>query len=112
MVQVAGTDLTVSVTITENTASLSQTATVPASGSTVADPSTSVMSAWSTAGSSSSLSRGDLALVVGSRSHDLLHASIILYSPLSASDVGGFLGGGTKPHPVPAASATVAGSHW
>jgi hypothetical protein len=109
-VQVAGTDLTVSVTITENTASLSQTATVPASGSPVADPSTSVMSAWSTAGSSTSLSRGDLALVVGTRSHGLLHASIVLYSPLSASDVGGFLGGGTQPHPV--ASATVAGSHW
>jgi hypothetical protein len=101
-VQVAGTDLTVTVTITENTATTTSTATMPTSTSAwpTWHPTTSTMSAWSTAGTSSSLARGDLALVVGSRSHGLLHASIVLFTPVSAGDVGGFLGGGTTTHPV------------
>jgi hypothetical protein len=99
-VQVAGTDLTVTVTITRSTATTSQTATVPNSGSPVSDPSTMTTSAWSTAGMTSNLARGDLAMVVGTRSHGLLHAQIILYSPLSAGDVGGYLGGANPPQPA------------
>jgi len=119
-IQVAGTDLTVTVTISRGTASVSQTATMPTSGTPVYDPSTYAMSAYSTAGTTSSLARGDLAMVVGSRSHGLLHASIVLYSPLSAGDVGGYLGGGIPAsHPIstatptPSATSTLeAGSHW
>jgi hypothetical protein len=102
-VQVAGTDLTVTVTITQNTATMTSTATMPTSTSAwpTWHPTTSTMSAWSTAGTTSNLTRGDLALVVGTRSHGLLHASVVLFSPLSSSDVGGFLGGtGTTTHPV------------
>jgi hypothetical protein len=114
MVQVAGTDLTVTVTITGKNATVSRTATVPASGMPMTDPSTTTMSAWSTAGMTSTLARGDLALLVGSRSDGLLHASIVLYTPLSAGDVGGFLGGASSPHPVvtPSPGSTVAGTHW
>jgi hypothetical protein len=114
MVQVAGTDLTVTVTITGKNATVSQTATMPASGMPMSDPSTTTMSAWSTAGMTSTLARGDLALLVGSRTDGLLHASIVLYTPLSAGDVGGYLGGATAPHPAatPSPSSTVTGTHW
>ncbi|HEY1626930.1 MAG TPA: hypothetical protein VGG16_24360 [Streptosporangiaceae bacterium] len=105
MVQVAGTDLTVTVTITRNTAAMSQTATMPASGSPVSDPASMTASAWSTAGMTSSLARGDLAMVVGSRSHGLLHAQIVLYTPLSVGDVGGYLGGANQPGGAPAPTA-------
>lgn len=114
-IQVAGTDLTVTVTITRNMATMSQTATVPTSGFPMADPTTMTMSAWSTAaGSMTNLARGDLAMIVGSRSHGLLHASIILYTPLSVSDVGGYLGKGNPPHPATSATAapTAEATHW
>jgi hypothetical protein len=106
-IQVAGTDLTVTVTITRNTATMTQTATVPSSGLPVSDPTTMTTSAWSTAGNTTNLARGDLILAVGTRSHGLLHASLILYTPLSVGDLGGYLGTGN-----PAASATQAGTHW
>jgi hypothetical protein len=35
------------------------------------------------------LARGDLALVVGTRSHWTLHAQLVLFTPLSSADVGG-----------------------
>ena len=114
-VQVAGTKLTVTVTITENTATVSQTATTPVSGSPVYDPTMTTMSAWSTAGMTSNLARGDLALVVGSRSHGLLHASVILYTPLVVGQVGGPVGN-TNPRPHVAATPTVSPTgeptHW
>jgi hypothetical protein len=103
-VQVAGTDLTVTVTVTKNMATISQTATTPASGAPAYDPATTTQSAWATAGSSTMLARGDLALLVGTRSHDVLHAEIVLYTPLSAGDVGGTF------KALPA--ATSAGTHW
>jgi hypothetical protein len=126
-VQVSGTDLTVTVTVTKNTATVSQTATTPSSSNPVWDPSTSTQSAWMTSASNSKLHRGDLALVVGTRSHGLLHAQIVLFEPLSSSDVGG---NSWQPHPSasaspsatpsaspsaspsPSASATEAGDHW
>jgi hypothetical protein len=114
-IQVAGTDLTVTVTVTRNMATMSQTATVPTSGSPMPDPTTMTMSAWSTAaGSMTNLARGDLAMIVGSRSHGLLHASIVLYTPLNVSDVGGYLGKGNPPHPATSATAapTAEATHW
>jgi hypothetical protein len=103
-VQVAGTDLTVTVTITENTAKVNQTGTMPATGTSVTDPTTSTMSTWSTAGSATSLARGDTALVVGTRSHGLLHAEVVLYTPLSTT------GTGTTPTASPSATPSVSPS--
>ena len=41
------------------------------------------------------LARGDLALVVGTRSHWTLHAQLVLFTPLSTADVGGKASTGT-----------------
>jgi ribosomal protein S11 len=89
-VQVAGTDLTVTVTVTRSTATVSQTATTPATN-TMPTPmmSTWTMNAWQPA---NALARGDLAVIVGSRSHGLLHAQLVLFTPLSTSTVGGKAG--------------------
>jgi hypothetical protein len=79
-VQVAGTDLTVTVTVTRNTATVSQTATTPATGSPTWHPVRFTQNAWH---ATASLARGDLALVAGTRSHGVLHAQLVLFSPLS-----------------------------
>jgi hypothetical protein len=50
------------------------------------DPSTFTQNAWQ---ATNSLARGDLALVAGSRSHWTLHASLVLFTPLTTADVGG-----------------------
>jgi hypothetical protein len=84
-VPVPGTDLTVTVTVTQNTAKVAQTGTMPASGTSVTDPTTTTESAWSTAGTRTALARGDVAMVVGTRSHGLLHAEVVLYMPLNAT---------------------------
>jgi hypothetical protein len=84
-VQVANTALTVTVTITRSTATVSQTATTPANTMPAWSPSTFIQNAWQ---ATSSVARGDLAVVVGTRSHWTLHAQLVLFSPLSASDVG------------------------
>ena len=42
------------------------------------------------------LARGDLALVVGTRSHWTLHAQLVLFTPLSSADVGGKADTGTN----------------
>jgi len=81
-VQVASTDLTVTVTITRSTATVSQTATTPATTMPVPKPSTFTQNAWQ---ATSSVARGDLAVVVGTRSHGTLHAELVLFSPLSAN---------------------------
>jgi len=83
-VQVANTDLTVTVTITRSTATVSQTATTPANTMPVRSPATFTQNAWQ---ATSSIARGDLAVVVGTRSHWTLHAQLVLFSPLSASNV-------------------------
>jgi hypothetical protein len=111
-VQVAGTKLTVTVTIMKTMATVSETATTPASGSPVYDPTTTTMSVASTAGMTTDLSRGALALAVGYRSHGLLHASIILYTPLVVSEVGGPVGSPNGPHPNAAPAPTAAPTHW
>jgi hypothetical protein len=107
-VQVANTDLTVTVTVTRSTATVSQTATMPSSGTPAPNPSTFTQNAWLAA---SSLARGDLAVVVGSRSHWVLHATLVLFTPLSTAAVGG------RATTVPAATGqagppTVAPTSW
>ena len=83
-VQVANTDLTVTVTVTRSTATVSQTATTPVNSMPSPDPSTFTQNAWQ---ATNSLARGDLALVAGSRSHWTLHASLVLFTPLTTSAV-------------------------
>jgi hypothetical protein len=84
-VQVANTDLTVTVTVTRSTATVNQTATTPANAMPVPMASTFTMNAWLAA---NSLARGDLAVIVGTRSHWTLHAQLVLFTPLSTSQVG------------------------
>ena len=88
-VQVAGTDLTVTVTVRRTTATVNQTATTPANAMPAPMASSYTMDAWH---ATNSLARGDLALIVGTRSHWTLHAQLVLFSPLSASAVGGNAG--------------------
>jgi hypothetical protein len=88
-VQVAGTDLTVTVTVTRSTATVNQTGTMPANSWPTAMASSYTMNAWQ---ASDSVARGDLAVIVGTRSHGTLHAQLVLFDPLSASMVGGSSG--------------------
>ncbi len=102
-VQVAGTDLTVTVTVTRSTATVAQTATTPANAMPAPMASSYTMNAWQTA---NSLARGDLAVIAGTRSHHLLHAQLVLFSPLSTSMVGG-----NTAHRVAATPRTTP-THW
>jgi hypothetical protein len=105
-VQVAGTDLTVTVTVTRSTASVAQTATMPANAMPAAMMTSFTMPAWQAA---NALARGDLAVITGTRSHHMLHAQLVLFSPLSTSMVAGKTGSGlTKRAAAPTASPT----HW
>jgi hypothetical protein len=88
-VQVANTDLTVTVTVTRSTATVNQTATMPANAMPAPMASMFTMNAWQ---AMNSLARGDLAVIVGTRSHWTLHAQLVLFTPLSTSTVGGTTG--------------------
>jgi hypothetical protein len=107
-VQVANTDLTVTVTVTRSSATVSQTATTPTTSMPAPDPITFTQNAWK---ATASVARGDLAVVVGTRSHWTLHARLVLFSPLSASDVGGSTGNG-QANPDTAATPTANPTHW
>ena len=107
-VRVANTDLTVTVTVTRNTATVAQTATTPAAAMPAPSPVTFTQNAWQT---TASVARGDLALVVGTRSHWTLHARLVLFAPLSAADVGG-RAGATAAGTAPAAAPTVVPTTW
>jgi len=102
-VQVANTDLTVTVTVTRTTATVSQTATMPSNAMPAPNPSTFTQNAWA---ATSTLARGDLAVVVGSRSHWMLHATLVLFTPLTTADVGGRASNGV------ASTPTVAPTSW
>jgi hypothetical protein len=109
-VQVANTDLTVTVTVTRSTATVNQTATTPVNAMPAPMASTFTMNAWQ---ATNSLARGDLAVIVGTRSHWTLHAQLVLFSPLSTSAVGGTTGtttGGTTTGGT--STTTGAGVHW
>jgi len=101
-VQVAGTDLTVTVTVTRSTAAVSQTATTPANAMPAPMMASYTMNAWQ---ATNSLARGDLAVIAGTRSHHMLHAQLVLFSPLSTSVVAGKAGSAVaRPLPSP--------THW
>ncbi|HYX60768.1 MAG TPA: hypothetical protein VE888_17375, partial [Streptosporangiaceae bacterium] len=77
-VQVANTTLTVTVTVTRNMATVHQTATMPQAAMPAWSPVTFTQNAWH---ATHALARGDLALVVGTRSHRTLHAQLVLFAP-------------------------------
>ena len=105
-VQVAGTDLTVTVTVTRSTATVAQTATTPVNAMPAPMMTSFTMNAWQ---ATNALARGHLAVIAGPRSHHMLHAQLVLFSPLSTSMVGGNTGSGlTKRAATPNASPT----HW
>ena len=91
-VQVANTSLTVTVTVTRSTATVNQTATTPVASTPTWSPVTFTQNAWLP---TNGLARGDLALVVGTRSHWTLHAQLVLFTPLSSAVVGGAASTGT-----------------
>jgi len=103
-VQVAGTNLTVTVTVTRSMATVSQTATMPQAAMPTWNPVTFTQNAWQ---ATHALARGDLALVVGTRSHWTLHARLVLFTPLSAAGKAA-AGTGATPVVMPTAVAT----HW
>ena len=106
-VQVAGTDLTVTVTVTRSMATVSQTATMPQAAMPAWNPVTFTQNAWQ---ATHTLARGDLALVAGIRSHWTLHAQLVLFTPLSAANVGGTTATGTGATPV--VTPTAVATHW
>ncbi|MDQ2813576.1 MAG: hypothetical protein M3Z75_17340 [Actinomycetota bacterium] len=85
-VQVADTDLTVTVTVVRTMATVSQTATTPLNAAPAPNPVTFRQNAWQ---ATNALARGDLAVVLGSRSHGTLHATLVLFTPLTTGTVGG-----------------------
>lgn len=106
-VQVANTNLTVTVTVTRSMATVHQTATMPQAAMPVSSPVTFTQNAWR---ATHALARGDLALVVGTRSHWTLHAQLVLFTPLSTAAVGGKAATGTGATPV--VTPTAAPTHW
>ena len=105
-VQVANTTLTVTVTVTRSMATVHQTATMPQAAMPARSPVTFTQNAWH---ATHALARGDLALVVGTRSHRTLHAQLVLFAPLSAATAGqAAAGNGATPVVMPTAVAT----HW
>jgi ribosomal protein S11 len=85
-VQVANTALTVTVTVTRSTATVNQTGTTPWTGMPSMWQNTWTQNAWMTA---RTIRRGDLATIVGFRKNWILHAQLVLFAPLTTSDVGG-----------------------
>jgi hypothetical protein len=91
-VSVPETDFSVTVTITGDTATITQvTTTATSTASPSPDPTT-------TDSDATSVAKGDLAVVIGARSHGVLHADIVLY--VVPSD----------PSPSPSASASTSAS--
>src|SRR6201989_95152 len=106
-VQVANTNLTVTVTVTRTMAKVSQTAPTRQATMPVWHPVRFTQNAWR---ATHGLARGDLALVVGTRSHWTLHARLVLFTPLSTAAVGGKAAAGTGATPV--VMPTAVATHW
>jgi hypothetical protein len=85
-VQVANTNLTVTVTVTRSMAMVNQTATIPWNAMPTWWQNTFTQNAWMQV---RKVARGDLATIVGFRSHWILHAQLVLFAPLSTTDVAG-----------------------
>ena len=93
-------------TVTRSMATVHQTATMPQAAMPARSPVTFTQNAWH---ATHALARGDLALVVGTRSHRTLHAQLVLFAPLSAATAGqAAAGNGATPVVMPTAVAT----HW
>ena len=106
-VQVANTTLTVTVTVTRSMATVHQTATMPQAALPARSPVTFTQNAWQ---ATHAVARGDLALVVGTRSHWTLHARLVLFAPLSTAAMGGKTAAGTGATPV--VMPTAVATHW
>jgi len=99
-VHVANTNLTVTVTVTNTTATVRQTS------SFLTAPMLFTQSAFFTM---NTLMRGDLVLVAGTRSANVLRAKLILFAQLSSSDFSGTSSStGTNSY----GSSGSTGSHW
>ena len=107
-VQVANTNLTVTVTVTRSMATVSQTATMPQAARPAWHPVTFSQNAWQ---ATHALARGDLALVVGTRSHWTLHAKLVLFAPLSTSAMGS-AATGTGAGATRVVSPNAGPTHW
>lgn len=108
-VQVANTNLTVTVTVTRSMATVSQTATMPQAAMPAWHPVTFSQNAWQ---ATHALARGDLALVVGTRSHWTLHAKLVLFTPLSTSAMGGAAATGTGGNATTVVTPNTGPTHW
>jgi hypothetical protein len=108
-VQVANTNLTVTVTITRTMAKVSQTATMPQAAMPTWHPVTFTQNAWH---ATHAIARGDLALVVGTRSHWTLHARLVLFTPLSTAAVGGQAATGTGTGATQTPAPNAGPTHW
>jgi hypothetical protein len=108
-VQVANTNLTVTVTVTRTMAKVSQTATMPQAAMPTWHPVTFTQNAWH---ATHAIARGDLALVVGTRSHWTLHARLVLFTPLSTAAVGGQPATGTGTGATQTAAPNAVATHW
>ena len=109
-VQIANTNLTVTVTVTRTMATVSQTATTPLNGMPTWSPITFTQNAWM---APNMVARGDLVLVVGTRSHWTLKAQLVLFAPLTTADVGGRTSTPvTTPVTTPVIQPTAAATHW
>jgi hypothetical protein len=106
-VQIANTNLTVTVTVTRTMATVSQTATTPLNGMPSWSPVTFTQNAWM---APNRVARGDLVLVVGTRSHWTLKAQLVLFAPLTTADIGGRAS--TPATTTPAVQPTAVATHW
>lgn len=106
-VQIANTNLTVTVTVTRTMATVSQTATTPLNGMPTWSPITFTQNAWL---APNQVARGDLVLVVGTRSRWTLKAQLVLFAPLTTADIGGRASTPTTTTPV--VQPTAVATHW
>lgn len=98
-VSVPETDLIVTVTITGHTATITQVTTATSSASPSPDPTT-------TGSDATSVAKGDLAVVIGTRSHGVLHADIVLYVVPSDPSPSPSASASTSPSPSPSPSVS------
>ena len=108
-VQVANTNLTVTVTVTRNMATVNQTATTPLNGMPTWSPITFTQNAWM---APNRVARGDLALVIGTRTHWTLKAQLVLFAPLTTADVGGRASTPATSTTTPVVQPTAVATHW
>lgn len=99
---ITGTSTTVTITIQKSTATVSQTGTMPVNGSSM-----TMVNPFMAPATMPMLARGDLATIIGTRSHHLLHARVVLFTPMSTANVGGAASNGapaTNASPAPSSS--------